>query len=243
MVSGLLRTIWSHGCIAGSTAESGDGWEISDLGSRNGTAVDGSLLKATPVRLKEGAVICLGAYAAVFRLATSVELAAIERDLSEPFAPVPTASPALAAISSKLAKLAPTTGEILLTGETGAGKEVYARAIHDASRREGRFVAINCAALPRELIESELFGFARGAHSEAKVDKRGLIEEAEAGRCSSTRSGTCRRRVAGQAAAVPAGPGDDPAGFDPPTQDRRAGAGRHQPHGRAVVAHRRRPAQ
>jgi transcriptional regulator with PAS, ATPase and Fis domain len=161
--------------------ESGDGWEIADLGSRNGTAVDGSLLKGPPVRLKEGAVICLGAYAAVFRLATSVELAAIERDLSEPFAPVPTASPALAAISSKLAKLAPTTGEILLTGETGAGKEVYARAIHDASRREGRFVAINCAALPRELIESELFGFARGAHSEAKADKRGLIEEAEGG--------------------------------------------------------------
>ena len=117
----------------------------------------------------------------MFRLATSVELAAIERELAEPFGPVATSSPVLAAISSKLAKLAPTAGEILLTGETGAGKEVYARAIHDASGREGRFVAINCAALPRELIESELFGFARGAHSEAKADKRGLIEEAEGG--------------------------------------------------------------
>jgi transcriptional regulator with PAS, ATPase and Fis domain len=158
-----------------------DAWEIADLGSRNGTAVDGSLLKAAPVRLKEGAVICVGSYAAVFRLVSSLELGAIERDLANPFGPVGTSSPGLAAISQKLSKLAPTTGEILLTGETGAGKEVYAHAIHEASERTGRFVAINCAALPSQLIESELFGFARGAHSEAKSDKRGLIEEAEGG--------------------------------------------------------------
>ena len=158
-----------------------EGFEIADLGSRNGTAVDGSLLKGAPVRLKEGALICLGSYAAVFRLVSSVELAAIERELAEPFGPVATMSPVLAALCSKLGKLAPTEGEILLTGETGVGKEVYARAIHEASGREGRFVAINCAALPRELIESELFGFARGAHSEAKSDKRGLIEEADGG--------------------------------------------------------------
>jgi transcriptional regulator with PAS, ATPase and Fis domain len=70
---------------------------------------------------------------------------------------------------------------VLLVGETGVGKEVYARAVHATSGRTGRFVAVNCAALPNELIESELFGYARGAHSQATQAKRGLIEEAEGG--------------------------------------------------------------
>ena len=70
---------------------------------------------------------------------------------------------------------------MLLTGETGVGKEVYAHAIHKASGRRGAFVAINCAAIPRELVESELFGYARGAHSQAAMAKPGIIEEAEGG--------------------------------------------------------------
>jgi transcriptional regulator with PAS, ATPase and Fis domain len=69
----------------------------------------------------------------------------------------------------------------LLTGETGVGKEVYANAIHRASARKGKFVAINCAAIPRELVESELFGYVRGAHSQAAASKPGIIEEAEGG--------------------------------------------------------------
>ena len=160
---------------------SGDGWEITDLGSRNGTAVDGSLVKQTPTKLKDGAVICLGSYVAVFRLVTDQQLAALRIDVVSPFAPVGTASPTLALLTQKLAKLARSPGELLLTGETGVGKEIYARAVHEASARAGKFVTINCAALPRELIESELFGFARGAHSEAKADKRGLFEEADGG--------------------------------------------------------------
>ena len=103
-------------------AEGAEGWEISDLGSRNGTAVDGSLLKAAPVRSEGRRGDLPGRYAAVFRLVNSVELAAIERDLCDPFGPVATSSPVLAAISSKLAKLAPTGGELLLTGETGVGQ-------------------------------------------------------------------------------------------------------------------------
>ena len=158
-----------------------EGWEIVDLKSRNGTAVDGALVKDEPFKLKEGAILCLGSYVAVFRQVTEAALEAIARDLKEPFGPVASASPELAKVIAKLAKLARAPGEILLTGETGVGKEVYARAIHEASKRAGRFLAINCAAIPRELIESELFGFARGAHSEAKVDKRGLLEEAEGG--------------------------------------------------------------
>src|SRR5262249_50696380 len=132
-------------------------------------------------KLKEGAVMCLGHHVAVFRVITDVELEAIRRELISPFGPVASTSPDLAVLSGKLSKLARSEGEILLTGETGVGKEVYARAVHTTSGRRGRFVAINCAALPRELIESELFGFVRGAHSEAKADKAGLFEEADGG--------------------------------------------------------------
>jgi transcriptional regulator with PAS, ATPase and Fis domain len=81
----------------------------------------------------------------------------------------------------RLRRLARAGNEILLSGETGVGKEVYAKAVHRASGRPGRFVALNCAAIPTELVESEMFGFARGAHSQAAASKPGLIEEAEQG--------------------------------------------------------------
>ena len=112
---------------------------------------------------------------------TGRELAAIQAERKRPLGPVATASPVLAMVCGKLRKLAPAGGEVLLLGETGVGKEIYARAVHTLSRRTGPFVAINCAALPLHLVESELFGFARGAHSEARFDKRGLVEDAEGG--------------------------------------------------------------
>ena len=73
----------------------------------------------------------------------------------------------------RLRRLAASEGELFIVGETGVGKEVYARAVHDASKRKGRFVAINCAAIPRELVESELFGYRAGAHSTAMWPRRG----------------------------------------------------------------------
>jgi transcriptional regulator with PAS, ATPase and Fis domain len=81
----------------------------------------------------------------------------------------------------RLRRLARAGKEILFSGETGVGKEVYAKAVHPASGRPGRFVALNCAAIPTDLVESELFGFVRGAHSQAAASKPGLIEEAEQG--------------------------------------------------------------
>jgi transcriptional regulator with PAS, ATPase and Fis domain len=81
-----------------------------------------------------------------------------------------------------VAKVAPTESTVLILGESGTGKELIARALHLQSHRQsGAFVPVNCAALPESLIESELFGYARGAFTGAGQTKRGLIEEADAG--------------------------------------------------------------
>lgn len=79
-------------------------------------------------------------------------------------------------------KVAPTDATVLLLGETGTGKEVFAQAIHNASTRAGKsFLAINCSALSKELLESEIFGHKAGAFTGATKDKKGLIEEANSG--------------------------------------------------------------
>ncbi len=78
--------------------------------------------------------------------------------------------------------VAPTDANVLITGENGSGKEVVATAIHESSKRaKGPFIKVNCAAIPTELIESELFGHKRGAFTGAVNDKQGLMELANNG--------------------------------------------------------------
>jgi transcriptional regulator with PAS, ATPase and Fis domain len=160
--------------------EDDDGYELLDLGSKNGTWVDNVRVQDR-APLHDGALIFIGNHVGVFRLASTIEVDAIKNELTNPLGPVATVSPPLALACDRLRRLAPSDSELLILGETGAGKEVYARAVHLASGRKGRFVAINCGAIPRELVESELFGYRQGAHSTAHQAKPGLIEEAEGG--------------------------------------------------------------
>ncbi len=91
-------------------------------------------------------------------------------------------SPAMAALLAHVAKVGRTRARVLVTGESGTGKELIARAIHESSdRRDAPFVKVNCAAIPPELIESELFGHERGAFTGAMAQKKGLFEVADGG--------------------------------------------------------------
>ncbi|MCC6462397.1 MAG: sigma-54-dependent Fis family transcriptional regulator [Saprospiraceae bacterium] len=91
-------------------------------------------------------------------------------------------SPALLQAIDLARKVAPTDTSVLLTGETGTGKEVFAQAIHQASaRRDKPFLALNCSAFGHDILESELFGHRAGAFTGATKDKRGLLEEAHGG--------------------------------------------------------------
>jgi len=79
-------------------------------------------------------------------------------------------------------KVAPTTSNVLITGESGTGKEVFARYIHMMSKRsENPFIAVNCSAIPENLLESEFFGHKKGSFTGAMADKKGLLEEAHLG--------------------------------------------------------------
>ncbi|QDE89163.1 AAA family ATPase [Myxococcus xanthus] len=90
-------------------------------------------------------------------------------------------SPSMRALYRQVERLGPTPLNVLVTGETGTGKELVARALHRRSGRRGRLVAINCAALPESLIERELFGHARGAFTGAGTERAGLVEAADSG--------------------------------------------------------------
>ncbi|HNS80553.1 MAG TPA: sigma-54 dependent transcriptional regulator [Kiritimatiellia bacterium] len=91
-------------------------------------------------------------------------------------------SPAMRKVCEMIERVAPTDATVLIQGESGTGKELVAKAIHSYSKRKnGRFVAINCAAMPKPLLESEMFGHVKGAFTGASSDKEGLFEVAAGG--------------------------------------------------------------
>jgi len=91
-------------------------------------------------------------------------------------------SPSMQKIYNLIERISDSSSNVLITGESGTGKELVAKAIHyNGVRKEGPFVAINCAAIPETLLESELFGYKKGAFTDAKSDKKGLIFEANEG--------------------------------------------------------------
>jgi len=105
-----------------------------------------------------------------------------EIDKASMFEEIVGASPALQTVLSRISKVAPTDSTVLITGETGTGKELVARAIHRRSNRAARaFVNVNCAAIPRDLIASELFGHEKGAFTGATQRRIGRFELAEGG--------------------------------------------------------------
>jgi len=105
-----------------------------------------------------------------------------EIDRSSMFEEIVGESPALQAVLSRVAKVGPTDSTVLITGETGTGKELIARAIHKRSHRAARaFVSVNCAAIPTSLIASELFGHEKGAFTGAMQRRLGRFEWAEGG--------------------------------------------------------------
>jgi DNA-binding NtrC family response regulator len=144
---------------------------------------------AVPDRAQTEAVL-RGAYDVISLKHEQAIAQIVERlqELLAPSAPIPdaelvvTQSPASKRMIEKVARVAPTSMAVLLTGETGTGKEVTARLLHAWSRRRGKpFVPINCAAIPNELMEAELFGYARGAFSGAVQRYDGQLMAAESG--------------------------------------------------------------
>jgi transcriptional regulator with GAF, ATPase, and Fis domain len=156
-------------------------WVVEDAGSKNGTVLDGRRVERRP--LHDGALLELGHTFFLFR-ASLPETADDLLDASA-FDALPmglrTMSPALKLEFDRVALVARAQVSVLLRGETGTGKEVAARAIHELSDRKGPFVALNCGALPESLLESELFGFRKGAFTGAAEDRVGLIRTSDGG--------------------------------------------------------------
>jgi hypothetical protein len=157
------------------------GWRVRDQDSRNGTLVNGERAAAREdVPLADGDLIEIGHTFFLFR--------ASARGVSESTpGPVPdgedplTLSPEWELELGKAARLSRTSHEILIEGESGAGKEVLARFLHERSGRTGPLVCVNCAALPDALFEDELFGHVRGAFSGAQTEREGLVRAAHGG--------------------------------------------------------------
>jgi DNA-binding NtrC family response regulator len=148
-------------------------YAVRDLGSTNGTWLNGRRIEHAPVA--PGHVLRVGDWLGVFELRTENALGFAEHG------PGVFGGSAIAELLAPLRRAAPTNLPILLIGDTGTGKERLARAAHQFSERKGPFVAVNCAALPDQLAEAELFGYRRGAFTGAERASLGHFRSAHEG--------------------------------------------------------------
>jgi two-component system response regulator AtoC len=155
---------------------------VEDLGSRNGTQIDGH-----PLAPGAKTVLLLGSVVRFGDTSVHVLRWVPEREQSserpgETDDGIVVEDPAVRELFGLARKVASTDLSVLLLGETGVGKDVFARAVHAHSPRRARpLVAVNCAALPEAILESELFGYERGAFTGAVQSKAGLLESAHGG--------------------------------------------------------------
>jgi transcriptional regulator with GAF, ATPase, and Fis domain len=168
-------------------APSANGFMVTDLGSRNGTSVDGVRLAGEAVLAGYGSTIRLGrtlllAVADVTRFEVGgADQPSASAPLDAEAAAALIGGPSLDEVRSRIATFAPGAAPVLVEGETGSGKEVVTALLHRLSGRSGKLVAVNCAALSEELVESELFGHGRGAFSGAAGPRAGLFRSADRG--------------------------------------------------------------
>ncbi|MBI5517713.1 MAG: sigma 54-interacting transcriptional regulator [Deltaproteobacteria bacterium] len=155
----------------------GDATVVRDLGSRNGTWVNG--LQVSEHRLADGDLLEAGHGLFCYRKVPRSLAAVLER--AEPFGPTRTCCPEVAALWHDLARVAPGPEPVLLLGETGTGKEIVAQAIHRASGRPGAFRAMDCGAIAETLFEATLFGHRKGAFTGAVDGRQGEIALAHRG--------------------------------------------------------------
>jgi transcriptional regulator with PAS, ATPase and Fis domain len=162
-------------------------WVVRDLGSTNGTLVDG--VRVREGRLEAGQEVRLGDAILKFVAEGAEAMVGYRIDGTLEAGAARSASTAGALvggyqmdrIAAEIERIAPSELSVVLLGESGTGKEVVARAVHEGSGRRGQFRAVNCAAIPQNLLESELFGYKKGAFSGADRDKPGLIRAADRG--------------------------------------------------------------
>ncbi|MBA3397392.1 MAG: sigma 54-interacting transcriptional regulator [Deltaproteobacteria bacterium] len=146
---------------------------VRDKGSRNGTNVDGNVV--------EGAELRVGSYLTI-GCTTLVAVAGPGTNEESALATLRGHDPVFRATIDHALRAAQTDCNILVIGETGTGKDLIARAVHEASRRSaGKFVPVNCGGIPRELIGSELFGHEKGAFTGAHAERDGYFVEAHGG--------------------------------------------------------------
>ncbi len=153
-------------------------YTVADLGSKNGSSLNGAPLVTTPHIVGDGAVLRAGKVLLVFEASAQPPAPAAPPALVEA---IPGDAAATRVLRSQVVRAGADPSHVLLIGETGTGKEHVARAVHRLSGRRGPFVAVSCAEMSSELMAGQLFGHARGAFTGAHRAHPGLFRAAEGG--------------------------------------------------------------